>query len=106
MIVFKIIHYLALTLNLVWRVNSQICSQSYDVISGDTCYGIAAMFGVTATAIINANPAINSGCTNLQIGQVLCIPSASSSDNDNRLIAYLGNWQNCPWMRNLPNILI
>jgi len=96
MIVFKIIHYLALTLNLVWRVNSQICSQSYDVISGDTCYGIAAMFGVTATAIITANPAINSGCTNLQIGQVLCIPSASSSDNDNRLIAYLGNWQNCP----------
>jgi LysM repeat protein len=72
------------------------CSQSYTVVSGDTCSAIATKFGVTVSAIISANPAINSGCTNLQIGQVLCIPSASTSDNDSRLIAYLGNWQNCP----------
>jgi chitinase len=96
MIVFQLIPYLALALNLVWRVNSQTCSQSYTVVSGDICYGNAAMFGVTASAIITANPTINSECTNLQIGQALCIPSSSSSSGDSRLIAYLGNWQNCP----------
>jgi chitinase len=85
-----------LALDLVWRVNAQTCSQSYTVISGDTCNRIATKFSVTASSIFSFNPTINSGCTNLQIGQVLCIPAVSSSDNDSRLIAFLGNWQNCP----------
>jgi LysM repeat protein len=72
------------------------CAQSYTVISGDTCNAIAAKFGVTAAAIISENPAINSGCTNLQIGQVLCIPGGYSSSGERRLIAFLGNWQKCP----------
>jgi LysM repeat protein len=41
------------------------------VKAGDTCSAIAASRGTTAAAIIAANPGVNAGCTNLQIGQTL-----------------------------------
>jgi len=75
--VFKLIPFIFLTLNVVPRVNSQNCSQQYIVVSGDTCNGIGAEFNVTGSSIISANPSINSGCTNLQGGQILCIPGGS-----------------------------
>jgi LysM repeat protein len=70
---------LTLGLGLVCQVSSQTCSQKYTVVSGDTCNGIGTKFGVTSSAIISANPTINTGCTNLQIGQILCIPGGSCS---------------------------
>jgi hypothetical protein len=41
------------------------------VKAGDTCAKIAAEHNTNANAIISANPGVNGGCTNLQIGQVL-----------------------------------
>jgi LysM repeat protein len=47
--------------------------QSYVVQSGDIPVAIAERFGITVEALIAANPGINPN--NLQVGQVLVIPS-------------------------------
>ncbi|KAJ6577984.1 hypothetical protein B0H19DRAFT_886426, partial [Mycena capillaripes] len=49
------------------------CTQTYTVQSGDTCYAIAERLGITVDQLHALNPSINSGCTNLSIGQVLCV---------------------------------
>ncbi|KAF8142418.1 hypothetical protein K438DRAFT_1474176, partial [Mycena galopus ATCC 62051] len=49
------------------------CTQTYTVQSGDTCSAIAANVGLTVSQLLALNPSINSGCTNLAIGQVLCV---------------------------------
>ncbi|KAF7368271.1 hypothetical protein MVEN_00148000 [Mycena venus] len=55
------------------------CSQTYTVVSGDTCAVIESKTGVSDAQLHAQNPAINSGCTNLQIGQTLCISGGSGS---------------------------
>ncbi|KAF7313091.1 hypothetical protein MKEN_00994900 [Mycena kentingensis (nom. inval.)] len=54
----------------------QSCSSTYSVVSGDTCSAIEGRFGVSDATLHALNPSINSGCTNLQIGQVLCLSSS------------------------------
>ncbi|KAF7359868.1 Glycoside hydrolase family 18 protein [Mycena venus] len=49
------------------------CTQTYTVVSGDTCAAIESKTGVSDAQLHSLNPAINSGCTNLQIGQTLCV---------------------------------
>ncbi|KAF7343605.1 hypothetical protein MSAN_01981400 [Mycena sanguinolenta] len=56
----------------------QSCSKSYTVVSGDTCAAIEAKTGVSDSQLHSLNPSINSGCTNLGIGQVLCLSSGTS----------------------------
>ena len=58
------------------------CSNTYRVVSGDTCSAIATKCGTTASAIQGANPSINSGCTNLQVDQVLTISPTQGSTAD------------------------
>ncbi|KAJ7246131.1 RlpA-like double-psi beta-barrel-protein domain-containing protein-containing protein [Mycena haematopus] len=53
----------------------QGCAQSYTVVSGDTCAAIESRTGISDAQLHALNPSINSGCTNLQIGQVLCLSS-------------------------------
>ena len=48
----------------------------YTIRSGDTFYLLAQRFGTTVEAIMRANPGVNPN--NLQIGQVICIPSGPS----------------------------
>lgn len=48
----------------------------YTIKPGDALYTLARRFNTTINAIINANPGINP--TNLQLGQVICIPAAPS----------------------------
>ncbi|KAF7343589.1 hypothetical protein MSAN_01979400 [Mycena sanguinolenta] len=57
----------------------QSCSQSYTVVSGDSCSAIEAKTGVSDSQLHALNPSINSGCTNLGIGQVLCLSTGGSS---------------------------
>ncbi|KAF9442771.1 carbohydrate-binding module family 50 protein [Macrolepiota fuliginosa MF-IS2] len=53
--------------------------QTHTVVSGDTCTTIAQQFpGTTVQAIIQANPTINSDCTNLQPAQTICIPAGTT----------------------------
>ncbi|WP_353096184.1 LysM domain-containing protein, partial [Tissierella praeacuta] len=48
-------------------------SFSYTIKSGDTLYKLAITYNTTVEAIMAINPGINPN--NLQIGQVICIPS-------------------------------
>ncbi|KAF7305677.1 hypothetical protein HMN09_00821400 [Mycena chlorophos] len=57
----------------------QSCTKSYTVVSGDTCAAIEAKEGVSDATLHALNPSINSGCTNLQIGQVLCLSTSGTS---------------------------
>ncbi len=45
----------------------------YTIRAGDTLFLLSQRFGVSVDAIIRANPGINPN--NLQIGQVICIPT-------------------------------
>lgn len=40
---------------------------------GDVCWAIAQRFGISVATLQSWNPAINGGCTNLAIGQTLCV---------------------------------
>ena len=51
--------------------------QSYVVQSGDIPETIAAQFGITTQALLEANPGVNPN--NLQVGQVLVIPPAQGA---------------------------
>ncbi|KAF7358651.1 Non-Catalytic module family EXPN protein [Mycena sanguinolenta] len=57
----------------------QSCTSTYTVVSGDTCTTIASKTGVSIATIEADNPSINSACTNLQIGQVLCLSGSGGS---------------------------
>ncbi|KAF7372502.1 hypothetical protein MVEN_00112100 [Mycena venus] len=57
----------------------QGCAQTYTVASGDTCAAIESRAGVSDAQLHALNPSINGGCTNLQIGQVLCLSSGGGS---------------------------
>ncbi|KAF7349686.1 Non-Catalytic module family EXPN protein [Mycena sanguinolenta] len=59
----------------------QSCASTYTVVSGDTCDIIASKTGVSTATIESLNTSINSGCTNLQVGQVLCLSSGSSGSS-------------------------
>ncbi|KAJ3768564.1 hypothetical protein FB446DRAFT_694837 [Lentinula raphanica] len=54
------------------------CQAEYTVKSGDVCISIANMFNITAAQLEAANTDIDPLCDNLQPGEVLCIPAASS----------------------------
>ncbi|KAK7018354.1 RlpA-like double-psi beta-barrel-protein domain-containing protein-containing protein [Favolaschia claudopus] len=59
-------------------LSKRACSRSYTVVGGDTCAAIEAKTGVSDANLHTFNPSINSGCTNLQIGQVLCLANSGS----------------------------
>jgi LysM repeat protein len=63
---------------LCLKLRSTACwGDAYAVAEGDTCASIAAARGVSAADLIAGNPSIDEACTNLQIGQQLCIPFSS-----------------------------
>ena len=49
-----------------------VCTSTYTVKSGDSCYSISQAAGITVDALIALNPILDSNC-NLQIGQILCL---------------------------------
>ncbi|KAJ6542358.1 glycoside hydrolase superfamily [Mycena vulgaris] len=55
------------------------CAQTYTVVSGDTCAAIESKTGVSDAQLHTLNPSINGGCTNLQLGQILCLSSGGGS---------------------------
>jgi LysM repeat protein len=48
--------------------------KTYVVESGDNCQAIADANGISLSALLSANPSIDSGCTNIKPGQSLKIP--------------------------------
>lgn len=49
-------------------------SQSYTVVAGDTCFGIASQFGITIDQLYRANGGENGTCASLSAGNVMHIP--------------------------------
>jgi LysM repeat protein len=72
-----------LQVGLILCIPDGSCALKYTVVSGDTCNLIGAKFGITGSAILTANPAINSECTNLEVGQILCVPGSGRGTIDN-----------------------
>lgn len=50
----------------------------YTVAPGDSCVAIAETLGVALEALLDANPQINDGCTNLHGGDQLDVPASES----------------------------
>jgi LysM repeat protein len=59
--------------------DSEDCSNTYIVCLGDTCDSIEAKFGINSTVLYGSNPQINQGCTNIYVGEVLCISGGASA---------------------------
>lgn len=52
------------------------CTTVYTVAKGDTCDAIASAHNVNTTLIHENNPQINPDCTNIYIGEVLCVANS------------------------------
>ncbi|KAH7097980.1 hypothetical protein BKA62DRAFT_661284 [Auriculariales sp. MPI-PUGE-AT-0066] len=59
--------------------SSGSCAKTYTVVKGDNCSKIASKYSTSFSTLRSLNSAINSGCTNLQIGQKVCVKKGSSS---------------------------
>ncbi|KIK60810.1 hypothetical protein GYMLUDRAFT_43424 [Collybiopsis luxurians FD-317 M1] len=55
------------------------CVTAYTVQPNDICTVISSRFDVSLAQLLCANPKINAECTNLLIGEILCIPPASAT---------------------------
>jgi len=53
------------------------CQSTYTVVAGDYCYAIGAKFGVNTTMLLVNNPQILSDCSNIYVGEVLCISNST-----------------------------
>ncbi|KAG6828481.1 hypothetical protein H0H87_001838 [Tephrocybe sp. NHM501043] len=49
------------------------CSTTYKVVADDTCEQIAGNHGLNTTILYLNNPQIDSACSNIYIGEVLCV---------------------------------
>ncbi|RDB30859.1 hypothetical protein Hypma_005977 [Hypsizygus marmoreus] len=49
------------------------CSTTYTVVADDTCEQIASNHKLNSTILTLNNPQINAECTNIYIGEVLCV---------------------------------
>lgn len=52
------------------------CSTVHVVAPGDTCTSIASAAGISVPTLIASNPNLDSGCTNVYPGEVLCVESS------------------------------
>lgn len=57
-------------------------SQTYTVVDGDTCYGIAAQFGISIDDLYHANGGSGGTCATLTSGNIMRIPLPASSTPD------------------------
>ncbi|OZJ03226.1 hypothetical protein BZG36_03445 [Bifiguratus adelaidae] len=73
--------WLSAALAAVQIASAASCSKAYTVVSGDYCDKIGTQFGITFAQLRNWNPSINSACTNLSIGQVLCVAESTSTSS-------------------------
>jgi len=76
------------------------CTKTYTVKSGDTCSSIATSQGVSVQTIYDLNPSVNSLCTNLDVGQVLCLSTNGNNTGNDTLSSVYAIWHcgsDCAW---------
>ncbi|KAG0696758.1 hypothetical protein DFH29DRAFT_949652 [Suillus ampliporus] len=56
-------------------ITGQDCNVTHVMQTGDTCYSIAAAAGISINTLLTNNPNLNTICTNLYPGEVLCTAS-------------------------------
>ncbi|KAK0531147.1 hypothetical protein OC842_003710, partial [Tilletia horrida] len=61
----------------VASTNNASCTQTYTVVTNDNCGTIDNAAGLTFAQLQGLNPSINSGCTNIYQGEILCIANAT-----------------------------
>ncbi|TFY82349.1 hypothetical protein EWM64_g1667 [Hericium alpestre] len=49
------------------------CETTYVVQSGDTCVAISSANNISLATLLANNPNVNSDCTNIGVGEVLCV---------------------------------
>ncbi|KAF8958187.1 hypothetical protein BDZ97DRAFT_1762352 [Flammula alnicola] len=57
----------------------QDCSTVHVVASGDSCNSIAGQANISTADLLTDNPNINAGCTNIDLGEVLCVAPVFNS---------------------------
>ncbi|GFZ42761.1 hypothetical protein JCM24511_00479 [Saitozyma sp. JCM 24511] len=77
-------------------VSGQDCTKVYTVVANDTCAWIEEMYGMDNSTLYSNNPQINGDCSNIYIGEVLCVdtvaysyPAYNSSLYDSLSYSYL-----------------
>lgn len=55
------------------------CAKTVTIKSGNTCSGVAKSAGISLSTLYSLNKGINSGCTNLQVNQKVCVQKGSGS---------------------------
>ncbi|KAF7304030.1 hypothetical protein MIND_00634300 [Mycena indigotica] len=71
------------------------CQQTYTVVSGDSCGAIESKTGVSDVSLHTLNPWINSACSNIQIGQALCVKNTNVVPVGPPANLNPGSWSNC-----------
>lgn len=49
------------------------CRKTHTVVTGHVCSSVASRYGISVAQLIGWNSSVNGGCTNLKIGQTLCV---------------------------------
>jgi len=91
---------LIICLSVIVTVVHCVCTRTYVVKSGGTCSAIAASQGVSLQTIYNLNPTVNSQCTNLEIGQKLCLADDGHNNGTTGFSTVYGIWHcgsDCAW---------
>ncbi|OAX38498.1 hypothetical protein K503DRAFT_800411 [Rhizopogon vinicolor AM-OR11-026] len=56
-------------------IKDQDCDTTHVVVKGETCYSVAGAAGISVTTLLDNNPNLNTICTNMYTGEVLCTSS-------------------------------
>ncbi|GAB5588510.1 hypothetical protein Unana1_03410 [Umbelopsis nana] len=57
------------------------CQKQYIVQANDKCYKIASAYKIKASQLLKWNPQVNPSCTNLYIGETLCLSAPTSASS-------------------------
>ncbi|CAD6564930.1 MAG: hypothetical protein TREMPRED_000404 [Tremellales sp. Tagirdzhanova-0007] len=59
--------------NVCLGITGEDCTKVYTVVSNDTCAWIEEMYGMSNSTLYSNNPQINPDCSNIYVGEVLCV---------------------------------
>ncbi|CDZ97770.1 Chitinase [Phaffia rhodozyma] len=86
--------------------DSADCTDVYVVTSGDTCSKIASAFSIDSSILLKNNPQIETGCTNIYVGEVLCVAAQAiaypetvtiTSETSPSYLASADAYEELPW---------